>query len=458
MRGSGSPSRTRLWGLVCLVGLLGVSWPPLQQTTPAAAQSQPPSCDWSQQQYDDFYAPPALDQFLPDQSGTLLRVEHVRSYTRLEVADAGGVLFSPYSAEVYRVLHLSQAPLGILHAVSAQLVVPGGTVPPGGFPVIARGHATVGLADAFALSKFKNLLSPQDILSWVARGYVVSSSDYIGLGTPGLHPYLVGDATAFSLLDSARAALHFCDTAHGFSAPVAANRIFLVGHSQGGHAALFAHELWSSYAPELNMLGTVALAPASELRFLVQGMVTGRSPTIDPAVLAMYAYSKYYGRPDSLLPWLKEPYASQLEEKVEQRSIIGLGIWIGQDPNLVFQPSFIAAAEEERWGDLEPWTTYLDMNTPGDFTSPVPVLVVQGTADTVVPFEASERVARRMCDNETPAKFSLYYGADHLVGNMARSEVLQWVADRLEGREVTDSCIFSEEQRIFVPLVVSALP
>ena len=37
------------------------------------------------------------------------------------------------------------------------------------------------------------------------------------------------------------------------------------GESQGGQASLFTGQLASSYAPELNMLGVVASAPASDL-------------------------------------------------------------------------------------------------------------------------------------------------------------------------------------------------
>ena len=37
-------------------------------------------------------------------------------------------------------------------------------------------------------------------------GYVVAATDYEGLGTPGLHPFLVGESEGRSVLDAARAA------------------------------------------------------------------------------------------------------------------------------------------------------------------------------------------------------------------------------------------------------------
>ena len=36
---------------------------------------------------------------------------------------------------------------------------------------------------------------------WVKRGWVVTKTDYEGLGTPGSHPYLVGASAARSAAD-----------------------------------------------------------------------------------------------------------------------------------------------------------------------------------------------------------------------------------------------------------------
>ena len=39
----------------------------------------------------------------------------------------------------------------------------------------------------------------------------------------------------------------------------------IAGHSQGGHAALWATSLAKKYTPELKLRGTLALAPASHI-------------------------------------------------------------------------------------------------------------------------------------------------------------------------------------------------
>jgi pimeloyl-ACP methyl ester carboxylesterase len=82
-------------------------------------------------------------------------------------------------------------------------------------------------------------------------------TDYEGLGTPGEHPYLIGRSEGYSMLDMVRAARKL-DTRLG-------RKVIIAGHSQGGQSALWAASLAGKWTPELNVRGTVALAPVSHL-------------------------------------------------------------------------------------------------------------------------------------------------------------------------------------------------
>nr|WP_246461987.1 lipase family protein [Nocardia transvalensis] len=93
---------------------------------------------------------------------------------------------------------------------------------------------------------------------WLAAGFVVAATDYEGLGTTEPHPYLDGEAIADDIIDIVRA-VHEMDVAVD-------NRTVIAGFSQGGHGSLFAAALCTAYAPELDLLGTVSLAPP--IRFL----------------------------------------------------------------------------------------------------------------------------------------------------------------------------------------------
>src|SRR5947208_1260634 len=83
-------------------------------------------------------------------------------------------------------------------------------------------------------------------------GYAVVRTDYQGLGTPGIHQYLVGTAEGRSTLDIVRAARKLDSRVSG--------RTAIAGHSQGGHAALWGAALAPKWTPELNLRGTVAFA------------------------------------------------------------------------------------------------------------------------------------------------------------------------------------------------------
>jgi hypothetical protein len=73
------------------------------------------------------------------------------------------------------------------------VIIPAGTVPPEGRPIIAWAHPTTGIvphcAPSLAIFFFQQV---QGLREMVRRGYIVAATDYPGLGTPGPHPYLVG--------------------------------------------------------------------------------------------------------------------------------------------------------------------------------------------------------------------------------------------------------------------------
>jgi pimeloyl-ACP methyl ester carboxylesterase len=136
-------------------------------------------------------------------------------------------------------------------AVSGALFVPKGQAPAGGWPLLAWAHGTVGVADICAPSFAGR--SQRDITYlnfWLSQGYAVVASDYQGLGTPGGHPYLAVRPEAYSVLDSIRAV-----QGGGFGL---SKKVVLIGQSQGGGAAFGTAGYAPLYAPELEVLGTVA--------------------------------------------------------------------------------------------------------------------------------------------------------------------------------------------------------
>lgn len=382
---------------------------------------------------DAFYEPPDLGGQSTDDLGQVLRYEHISSYSAKEVTDLSGSPANQYGAEVYRILYTSLSISDTVEAVSGLLLIPTAEVTPtNGFPLLVHAHLNLDQADQAAPSK--NSLTPLSLLFWVAQGFVVTATDYAGLGTPGPRYTLVGEVEARSLLDSARAALKFQDAVYGFPQSPARNQIILEGASIGGHAALFAQQEGPTYAPELNIVGTAVYAPVTELRLLAATATTPPATALAPLVSVMYAYSQYYGAPQNPATWLREPYATELAEQAANGGLVQLVAWLGTYPDLVFQESWLQAVRDQHWDEIQPWTTYIDTNTAGNYASTSPVLIIQGEMDTLNVPAASQRLTERLCTAGTVAKVSLYPGVGHVnVVYMGRTEVLRWVQDRLAG-------------------------
>ncbi|MCU4492258.1 alpha/beta fold hydrolase [Acinetobacter guillouiae] len=147
------------------------------------------------------------------------------------------------------------------------------TAPPaGGWPIVAWAHGATGVADKCAPSENKltteGVFGPGDptiknmIDSFLKEGYVVVAPNYEGLGEPSgneLHPFLNVRSEAYSITDAVVATKNWLGNK-------VSNKWAVIGHSQGGNAALGA----AQYAARANMdyKGTVAVAPASNLKLI----------------------------------------------------------------------------------------------------------------------------------------------------------------------------------------------
>jgi hypothetical protein len=127
-------------------------------------------------------------------------------------------------------------------------------------PVIAWEHATTGLLQKCMPSL---LSTPTKGIPWrnqiVMAGWVVVATDYSFAEKDGPHPYLIGEGEARAALDSVRAARQMTDLTLD-------KRMVVWGYSQGGHAALWMGIVGPRYAPDLEILGVAAIAPATNIK------------------------------------------------------------------------------------------------------------------------------------------------------------------------------------------------
>ncbi len=338
-----------------------------------------------------FYKPPKKT---PKQHGKLIWARN-----------AGGLVPLESARVTKNVLYTSKTPLGKRTAVSGSISIPKGKAPKGGWPVVSYAHGTTGIADKCAPSRNKvggpaesyiSYTDPQ-LNSWLDAGYAVARTDYQGLGTPGTHAFLIGKASGRSVLDIVRAARDL--------SPKISKRYLIAGHSQGGHAALFAAGMASKWTPDLKLRGTVAYAPASHMRLQAASLPILTSPSSLSALASMIVKG-----------------ATVVSSDVKPNELLN-------DPVLALYPQTgteclarlsqpdslggIAPSDLIRDGaDTDPFFDLLDQQNP-DVATSAPILLAQGEADTTTFKFLTDILNSELVDLGDNVDYQTYPGVDH---------------------------------------------
>jgi pimeloyl-ACP methyl ester carboxylesterase len=296
--------------------------------------------------------------------------------------------------------------------------------------VVSVAHGTTGIVPGCAPSLLDDPFAggnEHTMATMVDDGWVGVMTDYEGLGTAGPHPYLVGTAEAYSVLDAVRAARSLDDLA-------LSGKTVVWGHSQGGGAALWTGIVAREYAPDVDVLGVAAVAPAADLRSLAEGVKDTAAGRVVSAYLAQ-AWSDVY---DLDLSTIVTPGYLPVVRRVADRCFWGrdaiANVLLGtQLSSPVIQPS----ALDGETGRL------LDENSPHGLSEP-PVLVAQGDADRLVLPGPQDDFVAQWCATGQPVDYRTYPGLDHVPIVEADSplvpELVAWTQDRLAGRPPTPTC------------------
>lgn len=357
-----------------------------------------------------FYQPPSP---VPSELGTVVRMEP------LGVTVPGGTGF--------RMLYVSQRPNGEPAVSGGMLFIPSTPAPPQGRPVVAWAHGTLGMGDACTPSRSTNPL--QDTDNWLGEmmnlGWVVVSTDYVGMGTPGPNLYLVAQAEARDVVNSVRAARNVPE-AH------AGKRFVAWGHSQGGHSSIWTGHLARTLAPELELIAVAAAAPAAELNLIIGaqwptpvGWVIG--PEVEQSWPVVY--------PDLPLEGVITARGLANSERLANECIVVAGIEglartdLGQD-YFVADPVTNTA-----------WAAVGREQTPSPLPSDMPVLIAQSTADAVVLAWPNGVLQDTWCAAGSALSMLWLGKVSHQdTAMVAGPQVVSWIADRFAGRPAGRTC------------------
>lgn len=322
---------------------------------------------------------------------------------------------------------------------NALLFVPRGTAPDGGWPLVVWAHGTTGVADACAPSRDYDNYDDKDYpAALLAQGYAVLAPDYEGLDAPGVHPYLSLDSQGRSVTAAVQAAHR--QTQYPLSADWA-----VVGHSQGGFAALAAAEHAESLRSRFPLRAVVALSPGAEFDLAVPelfGIVDRLQGEFDAALAAgdtataeqranhlgsaaftntyngmMLAHGLRAQQPDLKLEDMLDPAALPLAQlalndadctQVTRSLIESLQARFDANDHLNTFPGLRRDLLSQA-GLL----SLLQRNSPGQRRLSAPVLLMQGTEDTQTPIGAARALVARMQAQGSTLRYVEINGGDH---------------------------------------------
>ncbi|MEP6547040.1 MAG: lipase family protein, partial [Gammaproteobacteria bacterium] len=329
----------------------------------------------------DFYATPK--NLSATKPGDLLRKESFDGYSL------------PKGATAVRILYHSLDATGRDVATSGVVLIPGGTPPPQGWPVIAWAHGTSGVARLCAPSAMKDVYyGAEGLMPMVAAGFAVVATDYHGLGTEGLHQYVNKVAQAHDVLYSIPAAHK--------AVPNLNPKWVVDGHSQGGLAAWgVAEEQHALKDP--NYLGAVSVAGAARESDFFNHL--GNTPGVGfyLAFMAAGIHARYPEfNPRDLLS--DSVLAHYVDVTTKGCFYYGYATYAALPSGSLLRP---------QWEKIAAIHQFFEGNAQGNKPIGGPMLVIAGEADQTVPIDAVRAAVKLMCAKKQPVRFHSYPGLDH---------------------------------------------
>lgn len=413
--------------------------PSPQQLVDGVAHAATTAADSLLHGYDPFYDEPVADLGAP---GTLLRTQ--------DAPHLLNVLGPDFPGSATKILYTSTTVHGQAVATSGFVIEPANPWQgEGPTPTIVFAPGTRGAGDACAPSRGPwftariDATKPAASLNYELGSYYAASLlgmrvvvvDYIGLGTPGAHTYVLHDEEGHAMLDAARAMVPSGDPV-GF-----------YGYSQGGGAAAAAAEMHPTYAPELNIKGTFAGAPPADLLATIDGVDTSliaavlgyaangwlaRYPEFETLLsdisndrgIAFFADTANSCIPDDALRWAMTDTRTLTKDGRSLREVV-------EDA-----PAIAKLFDDQKLGRVAPTT---------------PILVSTGGNDTEVPSSQVIALARDYCAvganstllNENVPAFTpgKKYALNHAAGMFTQAAPsFIWMLDRFNGIPAASNC------------------
>lgn len=346
-------------------------------------------------------------------------------------ASKPGALIAREAVSDYAVPSLGAGARILYHSVqggkdvvtSAAVLLPEGTPPEGGWPLIAWVHGTSGVARQCAPSAMKDVYyGTLGLADMLKAGFAVVATDYHGLGTVGAHPYM-------NKADQARDVIYSVQAAQA-AFPEIGKKWVVDGHSQGGLAAWGVAELQKDN-PDPAYLGAVAVAPAIHLGWFLEHPDATKGAGF---YLAWHAYAVQQGYPEFKPADMLSDIGLEHYQDVTSNGcwLYGFLNYSGVDAPLMVKPDWRANKWVKR---------FYDENSAGAIPIGGPLLVIAGEADNSVPIDAIRDGVKKACALKSALEFKSYPGLDHdpTMGESAGFQI-DWIKARFAGKPLSGNC------------------
>jgi pimeloyl-ACP methyl ester carboxylesterase len=337
--------------------------------------------------------------------GELIRVEQAYEY------------HLSYEASTYRILYHSISAQGKDVAVSGVVLVPDGTPPAGGWPVIAWAHDFTGAARQCAPSLLKNLNEGPLLAMYASLGYAVVASDFAGLGTNFPH-------AAFDIRSNALDVIYSIPAARA-ALPQLGKKWVAAGYSYGAVVAVGVSEGVSEIG-DPNFLGSVSIAGFAEPADMFERFASGP----ERSILLFLARGVKTIFPEFRTEDLLTGKAVPLYQQIDQTCGTERG-----------SPQAMDEMLNSGWEKNLYIRKFLERNRLGGKQAQGPLLVISGEAETAVPAALTETAVRQLCSQKDHVLFVKYPGLDAsgVLGNSV-SEQISWIKARFSGLPAPRIC------------------
>src|SRR5579863_2849815 len=318
----------------------------------------------------------------------------------------------------FRILYHSRSASGQDVAASGAVLVPGGTPPAGGWPVIAWAHGFGGGGRQCAPSLLRNLYYGPFLSMYLDLGYAVVATDYTGLGTDFRSAVLDLPSDATDLIYSIAAA--------HVTVPQLGARWVAMGASLGANVAVAVAEM-ENWIRDPNYLGSIAISGMADLKDIYTRPATDKS-------LEMAEYLAYS---------VKTVYPDFDPSKMLTEKALAAYNRIDESCSTVNNGATLPAGEmlKDSWKSNDFVVKFLDRNALGQKPVYRPLLVISGGDDSEGLPAITDQTVGRLCKQGDRVQFNKFAEPQSglVTGDSVRDQ-MAWIDARFAGRPAPGNC------------------